>query len=87
MSQYLPVSTEQAGRDLSEALWAVASPVETREARGATTTHYCAVVEDTSGQWWLDIPPDMPLPVSPDVTQAQLDAVVALIQVQEDRIP
>lgn len=86
MPQYLPVSSYQAGRDLSEALWNIASPLATRPV-GTVTTHYCGVVEDANGQWWLEIPADSDLPINPLVTQAQLDAVVAHIDKQEDLQP
>lgn len=86
MSQYLPVSSEQAGLDMSEALWNLASPPALR-APGTVTRYYCAVVEDVAGQWYLDIPDNMPLPVSPLVTEAELAAVVDHISIQEDRLP
>lgn len=86
MSQYLPVSTQQAGRDLSRALWVVASPPAAR-APGTITTHYCAVVEDVNGRWYLDLPDHLPLSISPLVTEAQLAAVVNHIEIQEDRLP
>lgn len=86
MTQYLPVSSETAGRDMSRALWDLASPPATR-APGTVTTHYCGVVEDVNGQWYLDIPAHLPLPVSPLVTDAELAAVVTHIEQQEDRLP
>lgn len=86
MSQYLPVSSQQAGLDLSRALWDLASPPATH-APGTITTHYCAVVDDVNGQWYLDIPDHRPLPVSPLVTEAELAAVVTHIEQQEDRLP
>ena len=86
MPQYLPVSSYQAGRDLSAALWNIASPPASRPP-GTVTTHYCGVVEDVAGQWYLDIPDNMPLPVSPLVTEAELAALVLHIEQQEDRLP
>lgn len=86
MPQYLPVSSEQAGMDLSAALWDLASPPATRSA-GATTIYYCGVVEDANGQWYLEIPDHLPLIISPLVTEAQLAAVVNHIEQQEDRLP
>lgn len=86
MSQYLPVSSQQAGLDLSRALWDLASPTASRPA-GTITTHYCAVVEDVNSQWYLDIPDHLPLLVNPLVTEAQLTAVVDHIEIQEDRLP
>lgn len=86
MIQYLPVSNEQLGRDLSKTLWDLASPPD-RRAAGTVTAYYCTVVEDVAGQWYLAIPENMPLPVSPHVTQQQLDAIVTQIEQQEDMLP
>lgn len=86
MMQYLPVSSQQAGLDLSAALWYLASPPHLRPP-GTGTTRYCGVEEDANGQWWLEIPADTDLPISPLVTQAQIDAVVAHIDKQEDLQP
>lgn len=86
MSQYLPVSTQQAGLDLSEALWTLARPVEIRQP-GEITRFYCGAVEDVNGQWYLDLPDHLPLSISPRVTEAQLSAVVSHIETQEDRLP
>lgn len=82
MSQFLPVSSQQAGLDLSRALYDLAHPPAAR-LPSDVTTHFCGVVEDASGQWWLEIPNGEDLPVSPLVDDATLDAVVAQIEQQE----
>ena len=86
MSQYLPVSSRRAGLDLSEALWTLARPLKIRQP-GEITRFYCDVVEDVNSQWWLDIPDHLPLPINPQVTEAQLADVVDHIAIQEDLLP
>lgn len=85
MITYLPVASLQSGMDLSEALWALASPPATRTERGATTTHAYGVAEDAAGNFWLEMPDNFDLDVSPLASELDFDNAVTNIERVEDR--
>jgi len=86
MIQYLPVSSEAAARNLSAALWDLASPPNIRQA-DCTTIYFCGWVQDASNQWYLQIPSAYQLPIHPDITQAMIDGIVTQIEQHEDALP
>lgn len=86
MMQYLPVSSEAAARNLSAALWDLASPPNLRQPDN-TTIYFCGWEQDVNNQWYLQLLSDYTLLIHPGITQAMLDAVVTQIEQQEDALP
>jgi hypothetical protein len=49
---YIPATSEQRAKDISEAIWRLTDPNE----RDATTAYYTSWHEDSVGNWWLLMP-------------------------------
>jgi hypothetical protein len=49
---YIPATSEQRAKDISEAIWRLTDPNE----RDATTSYYTSWHKDSVGDWWLLMP-------------------------------
>lgn len=80
MITYYPVTDENAGLNLSAALWDLVRPPQDRHP-DETTVRLYAVAEDTAGNWWLEVPDDHAvMQLSTSLTQQQIDAAVDEIE-------
>lgn len=84
MTTYYPVASEAEGLILSAALWDLVRPPQDRQP-DETTARLYAVVQDTAGNWWLEVPDDHAvMQLSASLTQQQIDAAVDEIEKLED---
>lgn len=80
MTTYYPVENQQAGEEISARLWELCRPPEVRQPNEITVRLY-NTVRDALGGWWLEVPDHYAaVPVSAEITQAQIDAAVNSIE-------
>lgn len=80
---YLPCNSQSHADNLSAALWDLARPPAMRTP-DEVTRYYSARVRDNLGNWWLEIPDDFDLDVSPLASEIDFTNAVAQIELAED---